>query len=100
MYLENVLMISLLIFLIGCWGLFINRKNIIILLMSLEIMYLASNINFAFYTFLLDDIIGIVFIIYILTIVGVESCIGLSIISIYYIVHRDISINTMNVFRR
>jgi len=100
MYLENVLMISLLIFLIGCWGLFINRRNIIILLMSLEIMYLASNINFAFYTFILDDIIGIVFIIYILTIVGVESCIGLSIISIYYIVHRDISINTMNVFRR
>ena len=100
MYLENFLMISLVIFLIGCWGLFINRRNIIILLMSLEIMYLASNINFAFYTFLLDDIIGIVFIIYILTIVGVESCIGLSIISIYYIVHRDISKNTMNVFRR
>ena len=100
MYLENVLMISLVIFLIGCWGLFINRRNIIILLMSLEIMYLASNINFAFYTFLLDDIIVKGFIIYILTIVGVESCIGLSIISIYYIVHRDISINTMNVFRR
>jgi len=100
MYLENILIISLIIFLIGCWGLFVNRRNIIILLMSLEIMYLAANLNLAFYTFLSDDIIGIVFVIYILTIVGVESCIGLSIISVYYIVHRDISINLMDVLRR
>ncbi len=68
--------------------------------MSLEIMYLAANLNFAFYSFLLDDIMGLIFIIYTLTIVGVESCIGLSIISVYYTVHRDISINTMNVLRR
>ena len=100
MYLENILIISLLIFLIGCWGLFVNRRNIIILLMSLEIMYLAANLNFAFYTFSSDDIIGVIFIIYILTIVGVESCIGLSLISVYYIVHRDISINTMDLLRR
>jgi NADH-quinone oxidoreductase subunit K len=100
MYLENILIISLIIFLVGCWGLFVNRRNIIILLMSLEIMYLAANLNFAFYTFLSDDIIGVIFIIYILTIVGVESCIGLSLISVYYIVHRDISINTMDLLRR
>jgi len=42
MYLENILIISLIIFLVGCWGLFVNRRNIIILLMSLEIMYLAA----------------------------------------------------------
>ena len=65
--------------------------------MSLEIMYLAANLNFAFYTFLSDDIIGVIFIIYILTIVGVESC---SLISLYYIVHRDIYINTMDLLRR
>ena len=100
MYSENILIISFLIFLIGCWGLFVNRRNIIILLMSLEIMYLAANLNFAFYTFLSDDIIGVIFIIYILTIIGVESCIELSLIFVYYIVHRDISINTMDLLRR
>ena len=62
--------------------------------------FIAANLNFAFYTFLSDDIIGVIFIVYILTIVGVESCIGLSLISVYYIVHRDISINTMDLLRR
>ena len=100
MFLENILIISSIIFIIGLGGVIINRRNIIILLMSLEIMYLAANFNFAFYSFLSNDIIGIIFIIYTLTIVGVESCIGLSIISVYYMVHRDISINTMNVLRR
>jgi NADH-quinone oxidoreductase subunit K len=100
MFLEYILIISFIIFIIGCWGLLVNRRNIIILLMSLEIMYLAANLNFAFYTYFLDDIVGLIFIIYVLTIVGVESCIGLSIISIYYTVHRDISINTMNLLRR
>jgi len=100
MYIENLLIISSLIFTIGCWGLVVNRRNIIILLMSLEIMYLAANLNLAFYTYLTDDIMGIIFIIYILTIVGVESCIGLSIIAIYYNINKDISINTMNVLRR
>jgi NADH-quinone oxidoreductase subunit K len=100
MFLENILIISTIIFIIGLGGVIINRRNIIILLMSLEIMYLAANFNFAFYSFLSNDIIGVIFIIYTLTIVGVESCIGLSIISVYYMVHRDISINTMNVLRR
>jgi len=100
MFLEYILILSFIIFIIGSWGLLVNRRNVIILLMSLEIMYLAANLNFAFYTYLSDDVVGLIFIIYVLTIVGVESCIGLSIISIYYTVHRDISINTMNLLRR
>lgn len=68
--------------------------------MSFEIMYLASSLNFAFYSFFFNDIMGIVFILYILTIVGAESCVGLSIISVYYAIHKDVSMNTMVVLRR
>ena len=77
-----------------------NRRNIIIMLMSFEIMYLAANINFAYYSYFFNDIMGIVFILYTLTIVGSESCVGLSIISVYYAVHKDVSINTMMLLRR
>jgi len=100
MNIHNLLLLSTAIFLIGIWGLVINRRNIIILLMSFEIMYLAANINFAFYSYFFNDIMGIVFIIYALTVVGAESCIGLSIISVYYAVHRDVSLNTMYLLRR
>jgi NADH-quinone oxidoreductase subunit K len=100
MNIHNLLLLSTTIFLIGIWGLVINRRNIIILLMSFEIMYLAANINFAFYSYFFNDIMGIVFIIYALTVVGAESCIGLSIISVYYAVHRDVSLNTMYLLRR
>jgi NADH-quinone oxidoreductase subunit K len=97
---ENILILSTTVFFIGIWGLLINRRNIIILLMSFEIMYLAANLNFAFYSYLFNDILGILFIIFALTVVGAESCVGLSIISVYYAVHRDVSLNTMYLLRR
>ena len=100
MNIHNILLLSTTIFFIGIWGFLINRRNIIILLMSFEIMYLAANLNFAFYSYFFNDIFGIIFIIYALTIVGAESCIGLSVISVYYAVHRDVSINTMYLLRR
>jgi len=100
MNIHNLLLLSTTVFLIGIWGLVINRRNIIILLMSFEIMYLAANLNFAFYSYFFNDIMGIIFIIYALTVVGAESCIGLSVISVYYAVHRDVSLNTMYLLRR
>ena len=100
MSIQNILLLSTTVFLIGIYGLLINRRNIIILLMSFEIMYLAANLNFAFYSYFFNDILGIVFIIYALTIVGAESCVGLSVISVYYAVHRDVSLNTMYLLRR
>jgi len=100
MNIHNILLLTISIFFIGMLGVLINRKNIIILLMSFEIMYLAANINFAFYSYFFNDIIGIVFVLYTLTIVGAESCVGLSLISVYYAVHKDVSMNTMIVLRR
>ena len=100
MNIHNILFLSICVFCIGVWGVLFNRRNIILLLMSYEIMYLASNINFAFYSFFFNDLLGIVFILYILTIVGAESCVGLSIISVYYAIHKDVSMHTMIVLRR
>ncbi len=100
MNIHNILLLSTIVFSIGIWGVLMNRRNIIIMLMSFEIMYLAANINFAYYSYFFNDIMGIVFILYTLTIVGSESCVGLSIISVYYAVHKDVSINTMMLLRR
>ena len=73
----NITILTSLIFFIGIFGVLINRRNIIVLLISFEIIYLASSLNFAFYTFFSNDLMGIVFILYVLTIVGAESCVGL-----------------------
>ncbi len=100
MNIYNILLLSFIIFNIGVLGVLLNRRNIIILLMSFEIMYLAAAINFAFYSFNYTDAMGVLFIIYLLTIVGSESCIGLSLIAVYYTVHKDISMNVMQSRRR
>ena len=100
MNLSTLLLLSTAVFSIGICGLLINRRNIIILLMSFEIMYLAANLNFAYYAYLFNDLMGVVYIIYALTIVGAESCVGLSIIAVYYAIHRDVSLNTMYLLRR
>jgi NADH:ubiquinone oxidoreductase subunit K len=100
MNIYNILLLSCIIFNVGVLGVLLNRRNIIILLMSFEIMYLAASINFGFYSFNYTDAMGVLFIIYVLTIVGAESCIGLSLIAVYYTVHKDISMNVMQSRRR
>jgi NADH-quinone oxidoreductase subunit K len=95
MNIYNVIILTTTLFLIGTWGVIINRRSIIILLMSFEIMYLGAYINFAYFTYMSNDILGIILIIYAITIVGSESCVGLSIISVYYSIHKDVSMNTM-----
>ena len=80
-YILNII-ISL--FLIGVLGLVLNRKNILITLMSIELMLLAINLNFVIFSIYLDDITGYVFVLFILTIAAAESAIGLAILTIYY----------------
>jgi NADH-quinone oxidoreductase subunit K len=75
---------SLNIFLIGAFGLILNKRNLIVLLMSLELMLLGVNLNFIFFSVLCDDFIGQIFAIFILTIAAAESGIGLAIFSIYF----------------
>lgn len=69
---------------IGISGIFINRKNIISLLISIEVMLLAVNINFVSFSIFLQDLNGQIFSIFILTVAGAEAAIGLAILVIYY----------------
>lgn len=78
------LYIPLVIFLLGIGGIFFNRKNIIVILMSIELILLAINMNFIFFSVYLDDALGFVFSLFILTIAAAESAIGLAILVVYY----------------
>ena len=81
------------LFLIGVLGLVLNRKNILITLMSIELMLLAVNLNFVIFSIYLDDIAGYVFVLFILTIAAAESAIGLAILTIYYKLKNTIRID-------
>jgi len=81
---NYVLNIIIVLFLIGMIGIVINRKNIIITLMSIELMLLSVNLNFIIFSIYLDDITGYLFVLFILTIAATESAIGLAILTAYY----------------
>jgi NADH-quinone oxidoreductase subunit K len=81
---NYVLIIFGILFFIGILGLVLNRKNIIITLMSLELMLLAVNLNFIIFSVYLDDIVGQIFVLFILTIAATESSIGLALLMVYF----------------
>lgn len=79
-----ILNLTSIIFFIGLIGIVLNRKNILIIIMSIELLLLAVNLNFATFSIYLDDIVGQVFVLFILTIAAAESAIGLAIITVFY----------------
>nr|YP_010252055.1 NADH dehydrogenase subunit 4L [Thalassiosira rotula]QTX08898.1 NADH dehydrogenase subunit 4L [Thalassiosira rotula] len=90
---NYILNIIITLFLIGALGLVLNRKNILITLMSIELMLLAINLNFVIFSIYLDDITGYIFVLFILTIAAAESAIGLAILTIYYRLKNTIQID-------
>ena len=82
--LGHYLILAVTIFTIGVVGIFLNRKNIIVILMSIELMLLAVNINLVSFSIYLNDLTGQIFAIFILTVAAAETAIGLAIIVIYY----------------
>jgi NADH-quinone oxidoreductase subunit K len=91
--LSYFLLITTTLFSIGVLGLVLNRKNILIIIMSIELMLLSVNLNFIIFSIYLDDILGQLFVIFILTIAATESAIGLAILSSYYKVKNTIIID-------
>lgn len=87
------LLVNTTLFSIGALGLVLNRKNILIIIMSIELMLLSVNLNFIIFSIYLDDILGQLFVIFILTIAATESAIGLAILSSYYRVKNTIVID-------
>jgi NADH-quinone oxidoreductase subunit K len=90
---NYILNIVIILFLIGVLGLVLNRKNILITIMSIELMLLAVNLNFVLFSIYLDDIVGQVFVLFILTIAATESAIGLAILVVYYRLKNTIRID-------
>jgi NADH-quinone oxidoreductase subunit K len=82
--LGHYLTLGAIIFSIGIVGIFLNRKNVIIILMSIELILLAVNINLVSFSIFLQNIVGQVFTMFILTVAAAEAAVGLAIIVIYY----------------
>ena len=97
--LEHYLILSSLLFAIGVSGLFMNRKNVITILMSVELMLLAVNINFVAFSVHLQDIVGQIFSIIVLSIAAAEVSIGLAILVLYYRNRGSIEIEDINQMR-
>ena len=82
--LGHYLALAAIIFTIGIIGIFLNRKNVIIILMSIELILLAVNINLVSFSIYLQNLVGQVFTMFILTVAAAEAAVGLAIIVIYY----------------
>ena len=82
--LGHYLTLGAIIFTIGLVGIFLNRKNIIIILMSIELILLAVNINLVSFSIFVNDLTGQIFALFILTVAAAEAAIGLAIIVVYY----------------
>jgi NADH-quinone oxidoreductase subunit K len=96
---EHYLIISTLLFFIGLFGIVLNRKNILIILMSVELMLLAININFVLFSNSMDDLMGQLFALLVLTVAAAESAIGLAILVIYYRLRGNILIEQAHLMR-
>ena len=94
--LTHFLILAALLFLIGVVGIFLNRKNIITLLMAIELMLLAVNINFIAFSHYLGDLAGQVFVFFILTVAAAESSIGLAIIIVVFRNNQSINVDDLN----
>ncbi len=82
--LGHYLILAAIIFAIGLAGVFLNRKNIIVILMSIELILLAVNINLVSFSIFINDLTGQIFTLFILTVAAAEAAIGLAIIVVYY----------------
>jgi NADH-quinone oxidoreductase subunit K len=97
--LGNFIIVSVTLFIIGLVGFLANRKNILLLLLALEIMLLAVNINFVVFSVFLDDLLGQVFTLIVLTVAAAESALGLAILIVYYRVRGGIALDTVQTLR-
>ena len=82
--LTHYLILAAILFTIGVFGIFLNRKNVIVMLMSIELILLAVNVNFVAFSAFMGDLAGQVFAMFILTVAAAEAAIGLAIVVVYF----------------
>jgi NADH-quinone oxidoreductase subunit K len=97
--LGHYLTVAAILFTIGVFGIFINRKNVIVILMSVELILLSVNINFVAFSAYLNDIVGQVFALLILTVAAAEAAIGLAILVVFYRNRGTIAVEDINMMK-
>ena len=97
--LGHYLAVSAILFTLGLFGVFLNRKNVIIILMSIELMLLAVNINMVAFSTHLQDLVGQVFAMFVLTVAAAEAAIGLAILVTYYRNRGSIAVEDVNLMK-
>jgi NADH-quinone oxidoreductase subunit K len=97
--LGHYLTVAAVLFTLGVFGIFLNRKNVIVILMSVELILLAVNINFVAFSTFLNDIVGQVFALLILTVAAAEAAIGLAILVVFFRNRGSIAVEDVNMMR-
>jgi NADH-quinone oxidoreductase subunit K len=97
--LTHYLTVAAILFTLGVFGIFLNRKNVIVILMSIELMLLAVNINFVAFSVFLNDMAGQVFAMLVLTVAAAEAAIGLAILVVYFRNRGSIAVEDVNVMK-
>ncbi len=94
--LSHYLTVAAILFTLGIFGIFLNRKNIIVILMSIELMLLAVNINLVAFSTTLGDLVGQIFAMFVLTVAAAEAAIGLAILVVFYRNRGSIAVEDIN----
>ena len=97
--LGHYLTVAAILFTLGVLGIFLNRKNVIIILMSIELILLAVNINFVAFSAFLHDLVGQVFAMFVLTVAAAEAAIGLAILVVYHRNRGTIEVEDINLMK-
>lgn len=97
--LEHYLTVAAILFTLGVFGIFLNRKNVIIILMSIELMLLSVNINLVAFSVFLQDMVGQVFAMLVLTVAAGEAAIGLAILVVYFRNRGSIEVEDINMMK-
>jgi NADH-quinone oxidoreductase subunit K len=97
--LHHYLTVGAILFVLGVFGIFLNRKNVIVILMAIELILLAVNINLVAFSAFLGDMVGQVFAMFVLTVAAAEAAIGLAILVIYHRNRGTIAVDDINQMR-
>ncbi len=97
--LPHYLTLAAILFTLGIFGIFLNRKNVIIILMSIELMLLAVNINLLAFSSFRNDLVGQVFAMFILTVAAAEAAIGLAILVVFFRNRGSIAVDDINIMK-
>jgi NADH-quinone oxidoreductase subunit K len=95
--LSHYLSLAAILFALGIFGVFLNRKNVIIILMSIELMLLAVNINLVAFSTNLNDLVGQIFAMFVLTVAAAEAAVGLAILVVYFRNRGSIAVDDINL---